>query len=787
MKRRLIESFIVILVTATILAAAVQTINTLPLNNSSFISTLQAFLRNENPNRFHYKHSGYIFEGGIGATSAGLTHTISATKGFPGGYYVYKAATSHTYTNNTRTYVFLDYDSARTITIPAASVTRSTHLVFAEMSPGSDEPATPSLSVPLMTVDTSGGAITTVSDLRPAGEIAFDCYDNMTQAITKIPTNGTLLLDSRIVPPDNATINSIAIERGGALSIDSGKAVTVNQVTRAPNTQWIYGSGRLIFAAGVSPIVGDWFGSDLYKAHNSATSGSVITYFSDQIVSAPIVMNKLHVSIEGGNGMAYRVTPDTGWTPGVYMIQVGEYVEYAYPFAHIENVFLDGRIGATGDRVASGIELRSAAMGMYAKNVRIDNAYDWAIYERQDNISSADYPIRPKFDNIQINNPGTGCLKIRNNYNNQASLPTVLDDFFCDGKSDTATYGILIDANNTTSSATAIDMHNVHITSIVGHGIETRGQVHMNWVGGSIENCGTTPGACREWDASMASLYTVSITGVATLGLDAHISQVQFQTMPYVDEYSKVVCSNCGPNYQINLLGTTQKWGSLTSYSHAGPPNFPYSYVLLAADPVPPWYTAEYYCYGQSAPYCKYNTGTVVTDGYGVRWQSDHGGNATDNSTGWRALDFPIKIPFDYEDFDGTNTINIWYPTEGFAIDRLDVWFAGWDCTPDNTTIHFGTDDDTSYFMDPVTPEGMLYNIASDQYVTPWVMASQRCPYSEILGYNVCPGATYPDLSANGLYNYINAYVTGGTCSAGNALVMIYGKFLGAIPGGSTP
>lgn len=145
---------------------ATQTINTVPSANSTFIADLQAFLRDESAGRDYLTLGNGIISGGIGVTSASLAHTISALVAFPNGYYVSQAATAHTYTASKRTFVFVRDSDSRSITIAAAVITYSTHLVFAEMASSTTQPATPTGCAPLFYADTDGTSITAVTDIR---------------------------------------------------------------------------------------------------------------------------------------------------------------------------------------------------------------------------------------------------------------------------------------------------------------------------------------------------------------------------------------------------------------------------------------------------------------------------------------------------------------------------------------------------------------------------------------------------------------------------------------------
>ena len=146
--------------------SATQTINTLPSANATFIATIQTFLSNELANYAHLRFNDEISSGGIGTTSANLTHTITEVVGFPNGFYTNQEATSHTYTASKRTFVYLRDSDARTIIISGAAITYDSYLVFAEMLSASDRPANPTGTLSLMTVDTDGTSITTVTDIR---------------------------------------------------------------------------------------------------------------------------------------------------------------------------------------------------------------------------------------------------------------------------------------------------------------------------------------------------------------------------------------------------------------------------------------------------------------------------------------------------------------------------------------------------------------------------------------------------------------------------------------------
>lgn len=162
--------------------AATQTINTITsIRTSSGPENLETFLANEDAQRFAHGFRSFVVSGGTGSTAGSLTHTISALIAYPAGYYVSVPSTTHAYTGGTRTFVYAHKDDTTTITDSDCTVTRSGHLVFVECDVGASTPTQPANTVTLMTVDTSAGAITAVTDTRvtspvDVGTLSFPGY-----------------------------------------------------------------------------------------------------------------------------------------------------------------------------------------------------------------------------------------------------------------------------------------------------------------------------------------------------------------------------------------------------------------------------------------------------------------------------------------------------------------------------------------------------------------------------------------------------------------------------------
>jgi hypothetical protein len=153
-----------------------QTINTLPSANNTFITDNANFLENEEPER-DQDRGVVVKSGGIGATDASLTHTISQCIAYPNQYYVLQASVSRTYTASTDTFVFVRDDDDRVITIASAVITYNDYFVFAEMANSTDTPDAPTGTILLFEAVTDGTAITTVTDYRVLGTIILPFYN----------------------------------------------------------------------------------------------------------------------------------------------------------------------------------------------------------------------------------------------------------------------------------------------------------------------------------------------------------------------------------------------------------------------------------------------------------------------------------------------------------------------------------------------------------------------------------------------------------------------------------
>jgi hypothetical protein len=147
---------------------ATQTINTLPANNTNFLTDTQGFLANEDAQRYARMFSAYVFSWITPLVSGTLTHTLGAAQAFgPGGFYISQASVQHTYTDTRRTFILLDEQSTGTPSVAGGTgctfQSRNGRFVFIECAPASSDPVVPSGMQLAALVDTSGAAITFVA------------------------------------------------------------------------------------------------------------------------------------------------------------------------------------------------------------------------------------------------------------------------------------------------------------------------------------------------------------------------------------------------------------------------------------------------------------------------------------------------------------------------------------------------------------------------------------------------------------------------------------------------
>ena len=182
-----------------------QTHQTMPSANFSFIPDLQNFLRVEDANRFADLHSSVVVSGGLHSTTAGLVGSPSALLAYLNGIYTTESGTI-TYPDSSTCHVIAHADT----TANQGSYTRVSGTHYLINCASTLPPALPANAAFLMTVTTSGGAITAVADLRPLGPISgFDAcrYATLADALAAYGSGpGTFTIGCPLLATADATL-----------------------------------------------------------------------------------------------------------------------------------------------------------------------------------------------------------------------------------------------------------------------------------------------------------------------------------------------------------------------------------------------------------------------------------------------------------------------------------------------------------------------------------------------------------------------------------------------------
>ncbi len=277
--------------------AAYDTINTVPSGNTTFLTDLQTFLRQELPDYMLRQAGSSVLSGGYGATSANLTHTLSAVTAFVDGHYTYNDAVSHTYTATRRTFVYLRADSAASVTIAGAAITYDGNFVFAEMAAGTGQPATPAGIAPLLLVDTSGAAITAVTDYRSC-TAPVEYYGDLATAVTTIGSSmkARLVATEKTALTGNVTLSSniTLVMRPGAGITTTGYTLTINGPFEGSPGCFV-GTGTVTFGSANTTVRTSWWGADA-------------TGTTDSAVAIQAAINSSAKYVDGEDGLYYVTT-----------------------------------------------------------------------------------------------------------------------------------------------------------------------------------------------------------------------------------------------------------------------------------------------------------------------------------------------------------------------------------------------------------------------------------------------------------------------------------------------
>lgn len=247
--------------------AQADTHQTVPSANFSFMSDLQNFLRVEDANRYADLTSSLVVSGGLHSTAAGLVGSPSALVAYLGGYYTTESGTI-TYPDASTCHVIAHKDT----TANQGSYTRVAGTHYLINCASSIPPAIPDVnSVLLMTVTTSGGAITAVADLRPVGSLIglHACrHATLDDALAELGTATTpLVVGCRLRVLANASIpatTTLIITNAGLICPDSGTTTTINAFIESASRQiFCAGSGTILIAGSRNlSVYPEWWGGN---------------------------------------------------------------------------------------------------------------------------------------------------------------------------------------------------------------------------------------------------------------------------------------------------------------------------------------------------------------------------------------------------------------------------------------------------------------------------------------------------------------------------------------------
>lgn len=558
MKKHLIRSFILILLAPALLGAATQTINTLPAQNSAFVSTLQSFLRDELPARFRLQYSGFIISGGIGATSANLTHTVSAAIALPGGYYVSQDSVSHTYTASRTTFVYLDYDNARTVSIANAVVARVGHFLFVTMNAGiTAEPAAPTWALRLMKVTTGAAAITSVVDLRDLYTAPYNLITTEAELIAALAdsTIQTIIIDTSFALTASQTLTKPVYIANGAVVTCTGFVWTETKphLSTGAYQQFVAASGEVVFAAGtVEYALPDWFGANTtpgttdMSAEISAAAAATDTvrFLNATYIVTPANVSEIITSnthFVGDSGATIKVADSVGDFQTIFGSITGDQVTNVT----FENLIFDlntsnGGTVATGTGYAEDALCFNNIVGLTVKNCKF---YYHGVHAvtvsgvNCENINITDnyFEFLPKTSPVSYDNNGVYV---------EAAYYTIADNVF---KAAIGTYsrsGIELHGTGGNATGNTITGYQTGINVVSAHDLTPTYIGHVVSANTMVDVCS----GVRLWPITGKTMRDIAITG-NTIG----ISQSTFKA-----EYDFYLCMGIGVAYSSGSTGTIE-------------------------------------------------------------------------------------------------------------------------------------------------------------------------------------------------------------------------------------
>lgn len=285
-----------LLITTAAFAETGDTSNPIPSSNLSFLGDLRNFLKFEDAVRAQeHGMSSFVVSGGTHTTGAGLNKTPSSTIAYLSGYRTTESQ-SITYPDNDTCWVAIHKDI--TGSQPPWLRVAGTHYLLDCTS--SVEAAAPTNGVKLMKVVTSGGAVTTVTNLVPNTTIFnADAFVSLASAITSIGSTESVLIISTNQACSTALTfpSTLAVQfiGSGKITKSTGCTLTFNGPFEAPLKQVFSGfsAGDITFGTGALRFANpQWWGgtSDATSLQKSITAFNTEVFSGSYSITATVTI-----------------------------------------------------------------------------------------------------------------------------------------------------------------------------------------------------------------------------------------------------------------------------------------------------------------------------------------------------------------------------------------------------------------------------------------------------------------------------------------------------------------
>ncbi|KKL56920.1 hypothetical protein LCGC14_2240570, partial [marine sediment metagenome] len=248
-----------------------STINTLPnAGTASFGSDLQTFLAEEDAERFDLILNPFVVENGLHGTGGSLTGDPGDTTAFPQGFFVNETGVI-VYNDNTAHHWVIIFKDTTTVIGGDWIRVSGTHYLFDPVS--ASQPTIPTGGLILMDVVTSGGSITTVTDLRNLSAFAVQ-EDVFKVKVSSDDTTANTLL-SKLTAGSGITLTETNPGANEEITIDADALSVISTNDTTPG----FIEDKITAGAGLTETVQNAFGDEdlLLDLALTATSGLEIT------------------------------------------------------------------------------------------------------------------------------------------------------------------------------------------------------------------------------------------------------------------------------------------------------------------------------------------------------------------------------------------------------------------------------------------------------------------------------------------------------------------------------